>query len=177
MQTAKQIAEILPHVRYEIEQCFCIPRHDPNDPHIRESVFLAMLIHARLLVYFFEQQTPKFPDDVLCSHFGFAASQIPIPRDDRLRLDRDIAHLTYSRLRHTQETKPWPIEAILNSLHSTVIRFVRHIVESPPGGADAAELDRWQTLYNGFTGPAQKAALEAAPVIFARISHVGGSFP
>lgn len=154
MQTPKQLIEILPHVRYEIEQCFCIPKHDPNDAHIRESVFLAMLIHARLLVDFFERASSKFPDDVLCSHFGFAASSIPMLDADRLRLDKDIAHLTYSRLRHTPETKPWPIEAILTSLHSTVIKFVHHIIEHPPAGADSAELDRWRRLYHTFAGSA-----------------------
>jgi len=147
--TSTELVAILPHIRYEIEQCFCVPKHDPNDPHIQESVFLAILIHARLLVDFFETASSKH-DDVLSSHFGYAASTIPMQADDQLRLNKDIAHLTYSRLRHTPATKPWPIGAILLSLRPTVVKFIRHILDHPPAGTDGAELEAWRRLYGAF---------------------------
>ena len=148
--TSQQLARILPHIRYEIEQCFYVPKHDSNDPHIRESVFLAMLIHARLLVEFFETKETE-RDDVLCIHFGFPVSKIPIKWKDKLRLNKDIAHLTYSRLRHTLETKSWPIESILLSLRPTVVKFVQHIIAHPPIGIKSMEFQAWQKLNLAFT--------------------------
>jgi hypothetical protein len=144
------LAAILPHVRYEIEQCFVLPQHDASNGHVRESVFLAMLVHARLLLDFFEAPI-RCRDDVLCSDFGFTSRQIPIPTDDRTRLNKDIAHLTYSRLRHTRQTKPWPVDSILGSLRPTTVAFIKHVLDRPPKGAEARELRSWRTLYDAFT--------------------------
>ena len=144
------LAAILSHVRYEIEQCFVVPQHDPSDHHIRESAFLAILVHARLLLDFFEAQS-RYRDDALCSDFGFPTTAVPIDPDDRLRLNKDIAHLTYSRLRHTPATKPWPVASILLSLRPTVVAFIRHVLDHPPKRAQPEELQLWSTLYDAFT--------------------------
>jgi hypothetical protein len=110
-----QRSEILSHVRYEIEHCFFVPAHNQNDGHVRESVYLAMLIHARNLLDFFEP-TERWQDDVLCSDFGFPPAVVPIDPKERKRFNKDLLHLTYSRLRHTPDTKPWPVLAILQPL-------------------------------------------------------------
>src|SRR5262245_26029491 len=88
----QKIAAILPHVRYEIEQIFVAPEHNDSDWHIRESVFLAMLIHARLLLDFFEHVSRE-KDNVLCSDFGFPPNPVALSESDRERLNKDIAHL------------------------------------------------------------------------------------
>lgn len=143
-----ELVAILPHIRYEIEQCFCVPKFDEKDEHIKESIFLAILIHARLLVDFFETKSEKRQkDDVLCSDFGPSAIQISMNEEDRKRLNKDIAHLTYSRLRHTPETKPWPVSSILNSLHAVIIDFVEFIIKKPPDGLDKDELSKWKSLF------------------------------
>ena len=147
------IAAILPHVRYEIEQCFVVPQHDASDHHVRESVFLAILVHARLLLDFFEASS-RYRDDVLCSDFGFATSRVPLSVADRTRLNKDIVHLTYSRLRHTPETKPWPVATILASLRPTVVAFIKHVLDHAPSHTQADELGNWTTLYAAFTRPA-----------------------
>src|SRR5437867_9598318 len=95
-----QRSEILSHVRYEIEYCFFVPAHNQNDGHVRESVYLAMLVHARILLDFFES-TERWRDDVLCSDFGFPPAVVPIDPKERKRFNKDLLHLTYSRLRHT----------------------------------------------------------------------------
>lgn len=152
LPTSLQIAQILPHVRYEIEQSFSVPKHDQNDPHVRESVYLAMLVHARLLLDFFEHKTRE-RDSVLCSDFGFPSSKISLAKKDRERLNKDIAHLTYARLRHTPQTKPWPLLGILRPLRSRVESFVKHIVNSPPIGSAADEISAWAALSKAFTKP------------------------
>ena len=149
----RDLAAILSHVRYEIEQCFIIPQHDTGDHHIRESVFLAILVHARLLLDFFETAS-RFRDDVLCSDFGFPTTRVPLPTDDRTRLNKDIAHLAYSRLRHTAQTKPWPVDAIFGSLRPTVVAFIKHVLDHPPQQVETQELEHWRILYDAFTRPA-----------------------
>jgi hypothetical protein len=145
-----QIADILPHVRYEIEQAFIVPAHDQNNWRIRESVFLAILVHARLLLDFFEH-TRREHDNVLCSDFGFQPAPVPIPKDARLRLNKDIAHLTYSRLRHTPATKQWPMLDILRPLRDRVAAFVTHVVNNPSLTSAADEIERWKVLQTAFT--------------------------
>jgi hypothetical protein len=145
MPTDADLVGILSHVRYEIEQCFIIPKHHEHDWHLKESVFLAILIHARVLLAFFES-TDRRLDDVLCSDFGFPSSPVYIPPDDRKRFNKDIAHLTYSRLRHTPETKPWPVFEILRALFDRSVSFIRHILAHPPNGADELELRNWNAL-------------------------------
>jgi hypothetical protein len=140
-----EIAGILSHLRYEIEQCFIIPKHHEHDWHLKESIFLAILIHARVLLAFFESTDRRW-DDVLCSDLGFPSSPVPIPPDDRKRFNKDIAHLTYSRLRHTPETKPWPVSKILRPLLDRSVSFIRHILAHPPDGADKQELSNWNAL-------------------------------
>jgi hypothetical protein len=57
--TETDVADILSHVRYEIEQCFIIPKDHEQDWHLKESVFLAILIHARVLLEFFESKEER----------------------------------------------------------------------------------------------------------------------
>jgi hypothetical protein len=72
----QQIAEILPHLRYEIEQTFVVPVHDQNDWHIRESVFLAVLVRARLLLKLLEH-TSREHDDLPLHRLRFPACSSP----------------------------------------------------------------------------------------------------
>ena len=138
-------AQILSHVRYEIEQCFIIPAHHQDDWHLKESVFLPILIHARILLTFFESNDRR-KDDVLCSDFGFPSRPVPISPEAWLRFNKDMVHLTYSRLRHTPESKPWPVGEILRPLLKRTIEFMTHVVSHPPVGAGPKELVEWNTL-------------------------------
>ena len=146
-------AEILSHIRYEIAHCFVVPAHNQNDGHVRESLYLAMLIHARNLLDFFES-TKRWNDDVICSDFGFPPSLVPIDPKERKRFNKDLLHLTYSRLRHTPDTKPWPVLAILQPLAVRAVDFITHIVSHPPAGADTEELRQWNALLELLTGKA-----------------------
>jgi len=151
-----QRAEILSHIRYEIEHCFFVPAHDQNNAHLRESVYLAMLIHARNLLDFFESSERR-QDDVLCSDFGFPAAVVPIDTKERKRFNKDLLHLTYSRLRHSHDTKPWPVLALLQPLAVRAVDFVTHIISRPPVRADAEELKQWSALRELMAGKANGA--------------------
>jgi hypothetical protein len=161
----QQIADILPHLRYEIYQIFVVPDHDQSDWRIRESVFLAMLVHARLLLDFFEHAS-RDRDDVLCADFGFQPTPVPLSSSDRLRLNKDIAHLTYSRLRHTRATKTWPLEDIFRPIRQRAAAFVSHIISNPPRDGTAEELAQWKGLNETITQVASKS-LRPTAVLFA----------
>jgi hypothetical protein len=143
--TDNDCARILSHIRYEIGSCLLIPKKRETDWHVDESVFLPILIHARILVDFFETTT-RHKDDVLCSDFGFPASKLSIKDDDRKRFNKDLAHLTYSRLGHTSATKPWPISETLRPLRERCVAFVEHVNSHPPRAAEEAELAHWRNL-------------------------------
>jgi hypothetical protein len=147
--TADDVAKIMEHVRYEVTQTFVLPPHDGTNDHLRESIFLAILVHARLLLHFFEDKTRR-QKDVLCSDFGFPTKPLSLAEKDRERLDKDIVHLTYSRLRHTPQTKPWPLEDILKPLHERVAEFVNHVVTNVPRDCPQTELALWRSLDEAF---------------------------
>jgi hypothetical protein len=90
-------------------------------------------------------------DDVLCDDFGFKSTSVGISVNARCRLNKDIAHLTYSRLRHTPVTKPWPIPDILDPVRDRSAEFVAHVVNNPPAGCNADEIDRWKDLQRKLT--------------------------
>ncbi len=110
-----------------------------------------MLIHARNLLYFFES-TERRKDDVLCSDFGFRPRLVRIDANERPRFNKDLLHLTYSRLRHTPDTKPWPVLAILQPLTVRAVDFMTYIVSHPPAGADTDELEQWSQLLQLLSG-------------------------
>lgn len=149
--TNQQIADILSHIRYEIDQILVVPLHDGNDWRIRESVFLAMLVHGRLLLDFFEH-TARERDDVLCADFGFEPAKIPLSPHNRARLNKDIAHLTYSRLRHRRDGKAWPVEDILRPIRQRAAKFAAHIVNNPPANISEKEIARWKELHQVLNG-------------------------
>lgn len=145
-----QKAAILSHIRYEIGMAFVVPRHNSNDSHIREAVFLSMLIHARVLLAFFESDERR-QDDVLCSDFGFPTRDIDLEPENRARFNKDMMHLTYLRLRHTPDTKPWPLQDLILPLMIRSFEFIDHIIDNPPTGADPIEIDHWiglRSLFN-----------------------------
>jgi hypothetical protein len=133
-------------VWYEIVFAFGIPAHDPTDYCTWETLNFTRMGHARVLYTFFEATLDKrYEDDVLSEDYGFGAAPVDLPEDDRLRLNKDLFHMTYARLRHTPETKPWP-STILANLHSRSVDFIRHILEQRDYFRDDAELPRWTGL-------------------------------
>jgi hypothetical protein len=62
----------------------------------------------------------------LAVDFGYAAQRTALSNDDRDRLNKDLLHYSYDRLRHTPETKPWP-DSILSNLLDPVLEFMRYV--------------------------------------------------
>jgi hypothetical protein len=120
--------------------------HDPADYFQWETINFSRLAHARLLYAFME--TPKakrYMDDVLAEDFDYPARAIPLPKADRLRWNKDLLHLSYSRLRRTPATKPWP-SSILANLVDPVIDFMEHVKGDQDLFLTADDLSMWTSL-------------------------------
>jgi hypothetical protein len=129
--TADQLRAVFDNsMWYEVVYTFGVPDYDPRDYCQWEVMNFCRLAHARLLYDFLE--TPKNrrrDDDVLAEDFGYPAQTIRLTRDDRERLNKDLLHFSYGRLRHTPATKPWP-SSILSNLLDPVLQFMRFIRDS-----------------------------------------------
>jgi hypothetical protein len=125
--TRDQIVDVFNNsLFYEILFTFGVPVHDPSDYCHWEAINFSRMAHARLLYDFLETPTSeRSKDDVLAEDFGYPAAPIALSKDDRKRLNKDLMHLTYSRLRHTPLTRPWP-DSILANLQDPVLGFMNH---------------------------------------------------
>lgn len=128
--TEEQLREVFDNsMLYEILFTFGVPSHHPADYAQWEFINYTRLAHARVLYGFL--QTPRSKrrdDDVLAEDFGFACQPDILLGSDRERLNKDLFHFTYRRLRHTPatQTKPWP-PTILANLHEPTLKFMRFI--------------------------------------------------
>jgi hypothetical protein len=104
------------------------------------------MAHARLLYTFLETPSAKRDwDDVLAEDFNYPAVTIPLPDEDRKRLNKDLMHLTYSRLRHDPTTKPWP-DSILACLHDPVVDFMRHAEKQADLFLNTDQVNSWRNI-------------------------------
>jgi hypothetical protein len=145
--TRQQIIDVFHNsMAYEILFTFGVPIHDPTDYCNWEAINFNRMAHARLLYDVMEQPiAQRYKDNVLAEDFGFPAASIPLAAADRLRLNKDLMHFTYDRLRHTPATKPWP-STILAFLHDPVVRFMKHVETQADLFPSANDLEGWRNL-------------------------------
>jgi hypothetical protein len=147
--TRQQIIDVLNNsMSYEILFTFGVPVHDPTDYCNWETVNFTRMAHARLLYDFMEMPVvTRHKDDVLAEDFGYPAAPIPLPSVDRHRLNKDLMHFTYDRLRHTPAAGPWP-DSILACLHGPVLDFMCHVEKQTDLFRGPDDLQAWRDLIN-----------------------------
>jgi hypothetical protein len=104
---------------------------------IGESMALeSFLVHARNLRDFFARNGRD--NDVLARDFlgRLASVRLPFLRRTatRHRLDRRIAHISYSR---SKLKRDWPVTTILNELDAAMAKFERELRAASPRLADS----------------------------------------
>lgn len=125
---------------------------------INNTLLEAFAIHVRVLIHFFYSVNPK-KDDVVAEHF-FEDSQdwkrqIPpkteILKAAKKRADKEVAHLTYSRLKVAPEKKPWNFMEISNDLQVVVSKFIKLCPRDILG-------DRWENTVSALNDNSEGAA-------------------
>jgi hypothetical protein len=147
----QQIRGLLPHIRYEIEAFLLEPDFDRDNESLRESVLFRRMAHARSLYSFFTVSSEKRrDDDGLAEDYGFPAAAIyedGVAPELLRRFNKDLFHITYTRLQRTAANKRWPIEELLNPIAARALQFVDHIVrEAARLGIDGNEINCWRDL-------------------------------
>ncbi len=159
--TATQIRDIAPAVRYEIKLFIelytrLVQGETPVDWVASNARLEAWLLHARNLITFFET-APKqrYKDDVLSEDYGFSARPLLITKRIRDRFNKDLAHLTFSRIARTRNTsesrkaKLWNFKDF-SPLLERCDAFVQHMrSEYLSSSGDAPELSEYTMVHSG----------------------------
>jgi hypothetical protein len=123
----------------------------PQEQGLQMNAWLeAILIHVRQLMDFFEHpkrssMRGRENDDILANNYGFSAQPIQIDATFRDRLNKDLAHLSYSRQQRVGDSKIWNLRDILPLLKRCK-EFADHVCLNWTSDLSAKEVTRWQKL-------------------------------
>jgi len=145
MASREELIRMLHHVQYEIRHCMLIPEWRDDAHILKEAIFLSFFVHARALIHFF-QDTSGRPDGVSSSDFRFPPVKLPLPTDVNTRFGKDMMHITWKRLRHTSESKPWPIRETYSAIKPTAVAFADHVVDTFGSELPENEQVLWREL-------------------------------
>lgn len=141
---ADELTKALDHVFYEAHQLTLMGGGESTDVALNNAMLESCLLHVRNLLDFFEHRaTPK--DDVLSAHYGFPASPIPVDKLSREKLNKDLAHLTYSRTRRSVADKGWHHGQAVLPVLCRCLSFTEHVPKNRTIYAARTKED-WQTL-------------------------------
>jgi hypothetical protein len=133
-------------VWYEMVYAFGVSPHEESDYCAWEHVNFSRMGHARTLYDFFETPTGKrWSDDAISEDYGFSARPIKRPANDRIRLNKQLFHLTYTRLEYNETSKPWP-DSIISCLHDRCVEFIRHILSHQSEFGVGEDFPKWEYL-------------------------------
>ena len=159
--TEAQLINMLPHIHYEISQMTETLRagasmlnnlsSNPCQMQLENALWRSCLIHARILLDFFEFQKrraryDKEMDDVLSLDYGFAAQKVEIASNYRSMMNRDLAHLIYSRGDRTFAECLSPVTMVFLPLLHHCVRFCEHLLSSDQLVRVPEYLLAWETL-------------------------------
>ncbi|EIM65508.1 hypothetical protein [Desulfobacter postgatei] len=140
----------LDHIYYEISQ-LAMTMVESKNPIINNALVESRLIHVRALLDFFQKTNRTRSkgvelDDVLSSDYGFPAQQVGIPSEYQERLNKDLAHLTYSRSRRLPSDKPWPHDQVIVPVLKHACHFADHLISSYLPQNCPEKLNEWKGL-------------------------------
>lgn len=148
--SAEQLKGTLEHIYYEIAQ-LTATLVGTNNLVLDNALVESRLIHVRALLDFFQKSARRVMrgnelDDVLSSDYGFASQPVSIPSDYQERLNKDLAHLTYSRSQRLTKDKPWPHDKVVKPVLERSQQFAEHLISNYLPTNRPEKVKDWQTL-------------------------------
>jgi hypothetical protein len=113
------------------------------------------MAHCRALYHFFKKkpeeridQGKRIDDDIVSEDFDFPALNVYGKNSDELvaRFNKDMLHLTYTRLERTPKTKPWPIDRLTPPVETRAKEFIDHILNRYKAPIPDGERTLWEKL-------------------------------
>lgn len=134
MRSEAERVQIADHLMYELAMLWGSSRllGSTSSKALNNTVVEAVALHARNLIDFFYTE-PK-QDDVAAIHFFSDPLVWPqvrpacptILQEAKTRANKEISHLTYTRLLVTPEAKEWPVADIIRALDVALNAFCDH---------------------------------------------------
>ena len=128
----------LGHFLYRVGQLMGSSGHDPvYDQIVHNALVDSTLIHSRALLEFFERESRMKDrkgyekDDVLLTDYGFMPIRGVINPNYKDRLNKDLAHFTYSE-RVTRDEKKWNYEELVHPILLRAKDFIAHLLRDYP---------------------------------------------
>ena len=108
-----------------------------EDAVLSNAMIESFAVHVRNLIFFLFTEEPKL-DDVLATHFvsdpaAFKTAcgvKSEILKNAQSRAGKEVAHLTYDRLKFTAETRAWRFVEIATEVHRVMKIFLQHADQS-----------------------------------------------
>ena len=153
--SSAQLKDALEDVYYEITQLIAtLP--GSNNIALKNALVESRLIHVRALLDFFQKSVRKVMkgselDDVLCLDYGFTSQPVAIPAEYQERLNKDLAHITYSRSQRQPKNKPWPHDKVVVPILERSKQFGEHLVSAYLPKNYPEKLNKWQKLVDAMT--------------------------
>jgi len=150
--SAEQLRGALEHIYYEINQVQITDTlTGTGNVALNNAIVESRLIHVRALLDFFQKSyrsivNGKEMDDVISLDYGFEPQRVGIPRIYQDRLNKDLAHLTYSRsLRMAKDTQ-WPHDYVVLPILERSKQFGEHLISNYLPTNYPEKLKDWQML-------------------------------
>ena len=136
-RTIEQLRRSSAHLHYEVTMLETLAKGLASgvlgQGALANAALEAFVLHVRVVLDFLYIDKPQ-PDDVVAQHFlsdGVAWKDVRPKMSTELhkaraRAGKEVAHLTYSRLEVTAQTKLWPFAAIANEVGAAFQVFLRH---------------------------------------------------
>lgn len=145
-----QLKDALEHIYYEMTQLIGTLT-TLGSVALNNALVESRLIHVRTLLDFFQKPGKNVIkgnelDDVLCSDYGFTSQPVNINTSYQERLNKDLAHLTYSRSQRLPKDKPWPHDKVIAPILERSKQFGEHLISAYLPANCPEKVKYWQDL-------------------------------
>jgi hypothetical protein len=149
--TTNELICSLVDIHYEISQLL-ETLIGVNHKGIQFSLLESRLIHIRVLLDFFKKNRTNIKgienDDVLSQDYGFSTKTVGISRENKEKINKRLAHLTYSRAKYSDEETFWHFEETALPILIRSKEFCEHLIQNFLPQNSPNTIPKWVNLIN-----------------------------